>query len=243
MRKARRRADSDGGLAGVALVTGRATGVRRLAMAAAIFALSAGGSLAAGGDEPDGGVVRVRRSGGSNGGSVYSARRAAARSEAESDAGGESSGNRTAGGAAASGTMLAPSGLVGGGITDGGPELIDLDPVAPGLPDALMGEPDPAPVTESIIMRDARVRGERSGRTVRFVGAEVVFADTAMDARFDTPIGFNGVMGVVGPNAGSAPVVEFELPAGSEVTLRVQSSALNPNAPSRREQVVTLRVP
>ncbi|MEZ6233629.1 MAG: hypothetical protein R3B68_05530 [Phycisphaerales bacterium] len=211
---------------------------RCLVAAAAAMAVSAGWAVAASDDGPENGVVRIRRGGGSAGGAVYSARRAAVRAAAEAEGDGESGGER-----GGSGAMLAASGLGGGGITDGGPELVDTDPVAPGLPDAAMGEPDPAPVSEPIIMRDARVRGEQIGRTVRFIGAEVVFADIALDARYGTPIGFNGVMGVVGPNAGSAPVVEFELPAGAEVTLRVQSSALNPNAPSRRQQVVTLQVP
>ena len=212
----------------------------RLGAGAASLALMAGWAAGSSVDDPERGVVRVRRDGPGAGGTVYSARRAAERGERDASDGGDGGGA-----GAASGAMLAASGQGSAGMVDGGPELNDPDPERPGLPDAVAGEPGPDGEArpEAIVLRDIRVRGERVGRFVRFVGAELVFADRAMDASHGTPIGFNGVMGSVGPNTGSAPLIEFELPTGGEITLRVQAAAVNPNAPARLERTVTLQVP
>lgn len=142
----------------------------------------------------------------------------------------------TGGSAPASGPSSAP---------DAGPDVIpDPDPVAAGLPDATSGEaPDGPTPSETIMFTDIGVRGERNGRIVKLVGAEVVFANCAVEVQGGTPLGYTGVMGSAGPNPGSAPAVRFTLESGGSVTLTIQPAPASRTAPSRPVRTITMVVP
>lgn len=124
-------------------------------------------------------------------------------------------------------------------------EIIDPDPIKAGLPDATAGEPPTrAAPNETFSFPDIGVRGERNGRMIKLVGAQLAFANCEVLVSEGTPLGYTGVMGRVGPNAGSAPALRFTLDSGGTVILTVQplpgGNAATPNRPVR---TVTMTVP
>ncbi len=130
------------------------------------------------------------------------------------------------------------------GASDGEVTVPDLDPTGAGLPDAQPGEgPGVAQPSQTIILEDIGVRGEREGRTVKFIGAEVVFADCAVEVLGGTPLGYTGVMGRVNPNPGSAPAIRFTLESGGTITLTIQPLPGNRGTPLRPVRTVTMQVP
>jgi hypothetical protein len=184
--------------------------------------------------QPGGDVVRVRRGGsGQSGASTVGVTRGApARVESQpvQDDGGESAASSTGGPEAAPDAM---------------PDVLpDLDPIAAGLPDATAGEAPDAPTPSEVIMfTDIGVRGERNGRIVKLSGAEVVFADCAVQVQGGTPLGYTGVMGSANANPGSVPAVRFTLESGGTVTLTIQPAPANRTAPSRPVRTITMIVP
>lgn len=176
--------------------------------------------------QPGSGVVRVRRGGSGDGGGTSTV--VVTRGAREGDHASGASGDEEAAGAS------------GKSAGDGGPgAAAGLEGGESDRPSGLGGETP----FEIIEFPEIGVVGARKGRTVRLVGAEVVFADGEVRVRRGVPLGFAGVMGEPRPMSAAAPVVEFELLSGGPVTLSIQPVAANPATPSRPIRTITMAVP
>lgn len=201
---------------------------------AAMTAMGAGPGDREGSD--DSGVVRVRRGGGGDGGVEVTRSARAVRAEQAATESDET-------------PAIAPSGSImpDPGMTDG--ELVDLDPVAAGLPDAVPGEPDilppgQTPHAEEIEFYDIGVRGKRSGRTIMLWGAEFAFVNCEIVVADGLAVGYTGAIGEIGVNPGSSSVMQFTLQCGGEITLTVQPAASGSlTTPNRPVRTITMQVP
>lgn len=111
----------------------------------------------------------------------------------------------------------------------------------PGQPD---GSPELIATSETIVIPEIGVRGERVGRLLRIQGAEVVFADCGMLVSHGTALGHTGVMGsLLDTPGGTQPRLIFTLESGGDVTLTLQPLPGNRSSPNRPVHTLTLRVP
>jgi hypothetical protein len=204
---------------------------------AALSATAAGPRDRATADDGGPGVVRVRRGGGGvSGGRVSGGGVGVTRSP------------RAVAAQAIESEEVAEIALSGSITSDpGSPDtLVDTDPASAGLPDSEPGEPGRGGATrgEQIEFFDIGVRGKRSGRTIILWGAEFAFVNCEIAVTDGLPVGYTGAIGQVGPNPGSASMMQFTLETGGEITLTVQpATSGNPSAPQRPVRTLTMQVP